>query len=187
MIARRRCYFRGRVLKSRQLKSARNMPRSDDRKSKGPGLALLEYLFRLDREAQRNFGRSVENLEQMATDQAMELALGPRFRGQFNATVAGAAFGTDDVGFSHGRKDSIAISVVLRRPLAFPVRNASSRSLIRIKLGHRRIGTSQKRELSVYLTRRSVRINPRRRPVPGWWMRPPDLPTSGGHGLSSNS
>ena len=71
----------------------------------------------------------------MATDQAMELALGPRFRGQFNATVAGAAFGTDDVGFSHGRKDSIAISVVLRRPLAFPVRNTSSRSLLRIKLG----------------------------------------------------
>src|SRR5580704_2041421 len=56
MIARRRCYFRGRVLKSRQFKSARNMPRSDDRKSKGPGLALLEYLLRLDREAQRNFG-----------------------------------------------------------------------------------------------------------------------------------
>ena len=103
----------------------------------------------------------------MATDQAMELALGPRFRGQFNATVAGAAFGTDDVGFSHGRKDSIAISVVLRRPLAFPVWNTSSRSLLRIKLGHRRIETGQKREFSVYLTRRSVRINPRRRPVPG--------------------
>lgn len=101
MIARRRCYFRGRVLKSRQFKSARNMPRSDDRKSKGPGSALLEYLLRLDREAQRDFGRSVESLEEVATDQAMEFAHGPRLRGQFNAAVAGAAFGTGHVGFSH--------------------------------------------------------------------------------------
>ena len=67
-------------------KSARDMPRSDDRKTKSPGLALLEYLLGLDCEAVGYFGRAFEN--QMAADQAAELALGPRPEGQFNAAVA---------------------------------------------------------------------------------------------------
>jgi hypothetical protein len=56
MIARRRCYFRGRVLKSRQLSLRATCQGPMTEKQKGRGLALLEYLLRLDREAQRNFG-----------------------------------------------------------------------------------------------------------------------------------
>jgi hypothetical protein len=78
-------------------KSARDMPRSDDRKTKSPGLALLEYLLGLDCEADGYFGRAVENLKEMAADEATELALGPRPGGQFNAAVARMTFGTSDV------------------------------------------------------------------------------------------
>jgi hypothetical protein len=56
MIARRRCYFRGRVLKSRQLSLHAACQGPMTEKQKGRGLASLEYLLRLDREAQRNFG-----------------------------------------------------------------------------------------------------------------------------------
>jgi hypothetical protein len=38
---RRRCYFRGRVFKSRQIKSARPVPRIDDRKNTGLGLTRI--------------------------------------------------------------------------------------------------------------------------------------------------
>ena len=64
-------------------------------------LGSFECLFGLDREAERNFRRPVENLKEMIAEQATELALGAANGIQFNAAVAGIAFWTDYVGPSH--------------------------------------------------------------------------------------
>jgi hypothetical protein len=64
-------------------------------------LGSLERLFGLDREAEGNFRRTVENLQDMIAEQAPVLALGAAYGIQFNAAVAGIAFGTGDVGPSH--------------------------------------------------------------------------------------
>jgi hypothetical protein len=64
-------------------------------------LGSLERLFGLDREAEGNLRRTVENLQDMIAEQAPVLALGAAYGIQFNAAVASIAFGTGDVGPSH--------------------------------------------------------------------------------------
>ena len=56
--------------------------------------ALLKCLFGLNREANGDFGRAVENLKQMVAKQAAILAPWSTYGNQFNAAVAGIAFGT---------------------------------------------------------------------------------------------
>jgi len=79
------------------------------------GLPLLvRTFFGLDREANSDFVGAIENLKQVAAGQATELAPSAGPRHQFDATVAGAALGTGDVGLPHGRKSNITIPVVYR-------------------------------------------------------------------------
>jgi hypothetical protein len=63
--------------------------------------ASLKRLFGLDGEADGYVGFAVESLKQMIADQAMKLALTASLGNQFNATVAGIAFRTADIGLSH--------------------------------------------------------------------------------------
>ena len=65
--------------------------------------ALFEGLFGLHREADGDVGLAVEHFQQMAAQQAMKLALGAPLRNQFDAAVAGMAFGTGQIRFFHGR------------------------------------------------------------------------------------
>jgi hypothetical protein len=64
---------------------------------------LLERPFRLDREADGDFGRAVEYFQDMIAQQAPILAPGPLAGGQFNPAVAGVALGTGDIAFLHPR------------------------------------------------------------------------------------
>ena len=61
----------------------------------------LKGLFGLNREANGDLGRAVENLEQMVAKQATILAPWSTYGNQFNAAVAGVAFGTGDIGLLH--------------------------------------------------------------------------------------
>jgi hypothetical protein len=58
----------------------------------------------LDREADGDFGRAVENLKDMITEQAMVLALGPFAGSHFNTAIASAAFRASDIGFDHEKR-----------------------------------------------------------------------------------
>jgi hypothetical protein len=62
---------------------------------------LFEGLFGLNREADGDLGRTVENLKDLIAEQATELALGSWSGSQLNAAVAGVTFRTGDVGLSH--------------------------------------------------------------------------------------
>jgi len=62
---------------------------------------LFEGLFGLNREADGDLCRTVENLEDLIAKQAAELTLGSRAGSQLDAAVARAAFGTGDVGLYH--------------------------------------------------------------------------------------
>jgi hypothetical protein len=61
----------------------------------------LESLFRLNREADRDFGGTVKHLDQLVAKQAMILALGAGPGRQFDSAIAGVALGAGDVGFFH--------------------------------------------------------------------------------------
>jgi hypothetical protein len=90
----------------------------------------LEYLFRLDCEAEGNFRRAVEDLQQMIAEQAAVLALGAANGIQFNAAIAGIAFGADDVGPSHPAY--MPPTAGLCKPLAAFSRVLSSAGLIKL-------------------------------------------------------
>jgi len=78
-------------------------PRRIERLKRPPtAAALLKCLFRLNREANSDLGRAVENLKQMVAQQAAILAPRSTYGNQFNAAVAGIAFGTGDIGLLHG-------------------------------------------------------------------------------------
>jgi len=64
-------------------------------------LGSFKCLFGLDREPEGNFRRAVEDLKEMIAEQAAILAPGATNGIQFNAAVAGIAFGTGYVGSSH--------------------------------------------------------------------------------------
>lgn len=64
-------------------------------------IKALEGLFGLHREADGDFGRPVENLEEVIARQTAELAGGSLAAGEFNAAIAGTALRTDDVGLFH--------------------------------------------------------------------------------------
>jgi hypothetical protein len=65
---------------------------------------VIAQPFGLDREAQGYLMRTVKNLEQVIATQATKLAAFARPRRQFDASIAGTAFGTRHVRLSHGRK-----------------------------------------------------------------------------------
>jgi hypothetical protein len=78
--------------------------RAGPRRSTGPLERLglhFEGFFRLDREADRNIGRTIEHLEHLIAKQATKRAFGARPRGQLDAAIAGIAGRTGDVGFLH--------------------------------------------------------------------------------------
>jgi hypothetical protein len=75
------------------------------RKRRATDRCLFERPFRLHREADGDFGRAVENLNQMIAEQASELALRTRFGNQFDPAITSPASGTDDIGFLHGQND----------------------------------------------------------------------------------
>ena len=83
-------------------------------------LGSFECLFGLDREAERNFRRPVENLKEMIAEQATELALGPGSGCQFDPAISGLAFGTGDVGFPHWPIMPCGLSVFQCRQLRRP-------------------------------------------------------------------
>jgi hypothetical protein len=62
----------------------------------------LERLFGLNREADGDFGRAVENLKQMVAKQATILAPWSTHGNQFNPAVTGIAFGAGNIGLLHG-------------------------------------------------------------------------------------
>jgi hypothetical protein len=66
-------------------------------------VSLLVRLLWRDRKADEHFKGSVENLKDMIAGQATVLALAPINGGYFDAAISGAALGTDDIGFPHGR------------------------------------------------------------------------------------
>jgi hypothetical protein len=71
-----------------------------DRRSRG---GLFERLFRLDRKADKYFGRPVENLKDIRTEQAAKFALGPLAASQLNVAIASIALRTEDVALLHLR------------------------------------------------------------------------------------
>jgi hypothetical protein len=79
---------------------------------------LLERLFRLHRQADRDFRRAIEHLEHLIAQQAAELAFAAVAARQFDPPIAGAAIRADDIGFLHGANmgsarfdfDSVALS-----------------------------------------------------------------------------
>jgi len=56
-----------------------------------------------NREADKHFEQSVENLKDVITGQASILAFGPLTGGYDDAAIPCAAFGADNIGFPHGR------------------------------------------------------------------------------------
>ena len=60
-------------------------------------------LFWRDREADEHFEGAVEILKDVITGQASILAFGPLTGGYDDAAIPCAAFGTDNIGFPHGR------------------------------------------------------------------------------------
>jgi hypothetical protein len=72
---------------------------------------VLEGLFRLHREADGDFGRPVENLEDVIAQQTAELAGGSLAAGELNAPIAGTAIRTDNVGLFHVANVRCASSV----------------------------------------------------------------------------
>lgn len=92
-------------------------------------LGSLERLFGLDREAEGNLRRTVENLQDMIAEQAPVLALGAAYGIQFNAAVAGIAFGTGDVGPSH---PGYMPPIVGRCKPVAPLKGLSSAGLTRL-------------------------------------------------------
>ena len=64
-------------------------------------LDALESLFGLHREADGNFCRPVENLQDVIAEQTAKLTDRPLATGEFDAPVAGTAIRTDDIGFFH--------------------------------------------------------------------------------------
>jgi hypothetical protein len=61
----------------------------------------FEGFLRLDREADRNIGRTIEFLEHLVAEQTTILTLGARSRRQLDAPIAGVTGGTGDIGFLH--------------------------------------------------------------------------------------
>jgi hypothetical protein len=62
---------------------------------------LSESFLGLDRKADGNLRRPVENLNEMTAKQAMEFALDSAARTQLQAAIAGMAVRTDDIRFFH--------------------------------------------------------------------------------------
>jgi hypothetical protein len=63
----------------------------------------IQFSSRLNSEANGDFVGAVEKLKQMIANQAAKLASLARSRCQFDSAVARLAFGTGDVGLSHGQ------------------------------------------------------------------------------------
>jgi hypothetical protein len=55
----------------------------------------------LDRETDRNFGATVQNLKDMIANQTTELAFDTLLGNQFHTAITGVTLGTGEVGFSH--------------------------------------------------------------------------------------
>jgi hypothetical protein len=61
----------------------------------------FESFFGLNRETDRDIGRSVEYFDQLFTEQATKLALGARTRGELDPAITGVAAGTRNIRFFH--------------------------------------------------------------------------------------
>lgn len=87
-------------------------------RAQGASSGLLEGLFRLHRQTDRDFRRAIEHLEHLIAEQAAELAFAAVAARQFDPPIAGAAIRADDIGFLHGANmgwarfdfDSVALS-----------------------------------------------------------------------------
>jgi hypothetical protein len=83
----------------------------------------VKYLFGLDRETDRNFGATVENLKDMIAEQTVKLAPDSLLGNQLEPAVSSFAFGTSEVGLSHVRNHiifSVHCTFVERRPSCVP-------------------------------------------------------------------
>jgi hypothetical protein len=63
--------------------------------------ALAQYSFGLNRQPKRHLGGAVENFEQVIAGETTELASGPVLGDEFDTPIAGATFGTGEIGFFH--------------------------------------------------------------------------------------
>src|SRR5215472_635832 len=86
---------------------------SDVERSTSPN--LFEQFLRRDSEPVRDFGRAIEDLDDMVAQGAMKLARMSAPRVKLDAAEAGVAFGTDHVAFSHGRRLCPTMVTVPRR------------------------------------------------------------------------
>ena len=84
---------------------------------------MVEYLFGLDRETDRNLGATVHNLKDMIAKQTAEFAPDSLLGNQFDTAITGFTLGTTEVGFSHVRNRTIFLWLAHSSrggPAAFP-------------------------------------------------------------------